>query len=67
MPEESDLISWSRAAVRDHERGKTLPARPPHSVFTPPDPAGIFSEGGEVIKRHTVGSLSIPTTEIKRL
>ena len=28
----------------------------------PPDPAGLFSEGGEVIKLHIEGSLTIPIT-----
>ena len=28
---------------------------------------GLFSEGGEVIKLHTVGSLTIPTTGMKRV
>ena len=34
---------------------------------TPPDPAGLFSEGGEVIKLHIEGSLTIPITGIKRV
>ena len=36
----------------------------------PPDPAGLFSEGGDdlVIKLHTIeGSLTIPITCIKRV
>ena len=38
----------------------TYRASPP-----PPDPAGLFSEGAEVRKLHTVGSLTIPTAGIK--
>ena len=30
----------------------------------PPDPAGFFSEGGEVIKLHIEGFLTIPTAGI---
>ena len=30
----------------------------------PPDPAGLFSEGAEVIKLHIEGSLTIPVTVI---
>ena len=30
-----------------------------------PEPAGLFSEGGEVIKLHIEGSITIPTTGIK--
>ena len=33
----------------------------------PPDPVGLFSEGGEVINLHIEGSLTIPTTRIKRV
>ena len=32
----------------------------------PPDPAALFSEGGEVIKLHIEGSLTIPAPDIKR-
>ena len=32
----------------------------------PPDPADIFSEGGEAIKLHIGGSLTIPTAGIKQ-
>ena len=32
-----------------------------------PDSAGLFSEGGEVIKLHTEGSLMIPRTGVKRV
>ena len=35
--------------------------------FTPPDPAGIFSEGTEVIKSHIKGSLTIPKSDVKRV
>ena len=34
---------------------------------SPPDPAGLFSEGGEVITLHIEGSLTIPVTGIKRV
>ena len=30
----------------------------------PPDPVGLFSEGGEVIKLHVEGSLTIPRAGI---
>ena len=30
------------------------------SLVTPPDPAGLFSEGGEVIKIHIVVSIRTP-------
>ena len=30
-----------------------------------PNPAGLFSEGGKVIKLHIEDSLTIPTTGIK--
>ena len=33
----------------------------------PPYPAGLFSEGGEVIKLRIEGSLTIPIPEIKRV
>ena len=33
----------------------------------PPDPAGLFSEGSEVIQRHIEGSLTIPNPWIKRV
>ena len=33
----------------------------------PPDPAVIFSEGGEIIKLHNEGPLTIRTTGIKRV
>ena len=33
-------------------------------VDMPPDPAGHFSEDGEVIEHHIEGSLTIPTTYI---
>ena len=33
----------------------------------PPDPVGLFSEGGEGIKLHLEGSLTIPKTEVKRV
>ena len=36
-------------------------------LATPPDPAGLFSEGGEVTKLYIEGSLTIPRTEIKSL
>ena len=42
--------------------------RPPHiACVYPPEPAGrvFFSEGGEVMKLHTVGSLMIPKPGIK--
>ena len=31
-------------------------------ALPPPDPAGLFSEGGEVIELHIEGSLTIPKT-----
>ena len=34
-------------------------------IVIPPDPAGSFSEGSEVIKFHIEGSLTIPRTVIK--
>ena len=37
------------------------------SRCTPPDPAGVFSEGAEVIQLRIEGSLTIPTTGIKRV
>ena len=33
----------------------------------PPDPAGLFSEGGDATKLHIEGSLMIPTSGIKRV
>ena len=33
----------------------------------PSDPAGLFSEGGDVIKLHIKGSLTIPKPDIKRV
>ena len=42
-----------------------LARSPAAPAGTPPDPAGLFSEGGEVIKLRTEGSLMIPTTWIK--
>ena len=38
-----------------------------HSDRVLPEPAGLVNEGGEVIKLHIGGSLTIPTTEIKRV
>ena len=45
------------------------PDWPPHgNTVLPPDPAALlFSEGGEVVELHTVGSLTIPRTGIKRV
>ena len=36
-------------------------------VSVPPDPAALFSEGGEVINLHIEGSLTIPKSGIKRV
>ena len=33
----------------------------------PPDPAGLFSEGGEVIHLHIEGSLTIPKPRVRRI
>ena len=33
----------------------------------PVHPAGIFSEGGEVMKLHIEGSLTIPSSDTKRV
>ena len=32
-----------------------------------PDPAGLFSEGGEVMKLRIIGSITIPKPGIKRV
>ena len=39
----------------------------PRNTVLPPDPAGLFSEGGEVIKLHMEGSLTISRPGIKRV
>ena len=38
-----------------------------YSRLVPPDPAGLFSEGGEVMELHTKGSLMIPKPGIERV
>ena len=38
-----------------------------HDSVIPTDPAGLCSEGGEVIQLHTEGSLTIPNSCIKRV
>ena len=38
-----------------------------HGLHVCPRRPIFFSEGGEVMKRHTVGSLTIPRTGIKRV
>ena len=44
-----------------HTRNETLPAS---TQVLPPDQADLFSEGGEAMKLHIEGSLTIPTTGI---
>ena len=34
---------------------------------SPPEPAGLFSEGAEVIQLHVEGSLTIPTSGVQRV
>ena len=68
---------WGRPSTRARERHVlsctllattscvSLSLSLPAAAATPPDPAGLFSEGGEVIQLHIDGSLTIPTTGIK--
>ena len=53
-----------RAAAGRADGGAGVRAQP---GLPPPDPAGFFSEGGEVIKLYIEGSLMIPIPGIKRV
>ena len=41
-----------------------LSAEDESSLLLPPDPAGLFSEGGEVIRHHIEDSLTMHTAGI---
>ena len=50
-----------------HLSSDVLPLGGTPDAATPPDTAGLFSEGAEVIQRHIEGSLTTPTPCIKRV
>ena len=53
------------ALAGDHSRLLCI-LKTTHGQCTPPDPAGLVSEGGGVIKLRTVGSLTIPIAGIEK-
>ena len=62
------ILSVARAdGAAGARSGGQFPRDHPLLVTQPPDPAGLFSEGGDVIKLHAGGSLTIPTTWINRV